>query len=60
MLEPLSQPDRELWDDCELIPAERVQLVEVVPEQAPDAVPHCVLQCLPYLFVHFPELPLDW
>ena len=43
--EPHCQPDRELRDDSELVPAERVQLVEVVPEQAPDAVPHCVLQC---------------
>ena len=58
--EPHCQPDRELRDDSELIPAEWVQLVEVISEQTPDAVLQGVLQGVPQPFMHSPERPFDW
>ena len=57
---PHRQLDRELRDDSELVPAERVQLVEVIAEQAPDAISLGVLQGHHQPFVHIPERPFDW
>ena len=52
-------PNCELRDDCELVPAERVKLVEVVHQQTSDTIPQCVFQCISKRFMHILELLLN-